>query len=172
MENKVNVIEDFKKYYFENKDELEKSDFIIQRKNNMKLFYTEYPFEKLKDLSLEDYAIGNQNRETLCYKLEFGKYRECGPGIGGGFAAKYGIYFSRERNNYLYNKEIESNPEKRWDIIRSDLIKVLSNIRDANNVDEINDNYDSLKGMSVVIIKLVFCYFPQKVIEEHFLKRN
>ncbi len=51
----------------------------------MKLFYTEYPSEKLKDLSLEDYAISNQNRGTLCYKLEFGKYRECEPGIVGGF---------------------------------------------------------------------------------------
>lgn len=96
--------------------------------------------------------------------MEFGRYKECGPGIGGGFAAKYGIYFSRERKNYLYNKMIESNPEKRWKIIRSDLIKVLSNIRDANSIDEINDSYDSLKGMSMVIIKLAFCYFPKKVI--------
>ena len=164
MENKVNVIEDFKKYFFENKKDFEKSGIYIQRKNNMKIFYQEYPFDRLKDLSLEEYAIGNQNNDSLCYKLEFGRYKECGPGIGGGFAAKYGIYFSRERKNYLYNKMIESNPEKRWEIIRSDLIKVLSNIRDANSIDEINDSYDSLKGMSMVIIKLAFCYFPKKVI--------
>ena len=164
MENKVNIIEDFKKYFFENKEKFEKSDTYNQRKNNMKIFYQEYPFERLKDLSLEEYAIGNQNNNSLCYKLEFGRYKECGPGIGGAFAAKYGIYFSRERNNYIYNKKIENNPEKRWDIIKEDLIKLISNIRDANNVDEINDNYESLKGMSVVIIKLAFCYFPQKVI--------
>ena len=39
MENKVNVIEDFKKYYFENKEKFEKSDTYDQRKNNMKIFY-------------------------------------------------------------------------------------------------------------------------------------
>ena len=164
MDNKVSVIEDFKKYYFENKRDFEKSGIYIQRKNNMKIFYKEYPFERLKDLSLEEYAIGNQNNDSLCYKLEFGRYKECGPGIGGGFAAKYGIYFSRERNNYLYNKNIESDPEKRWEIIRNDIIKVICSVRDAKSIDEINDNYDSLKGMSMVIIKLAFCYFPKKVI--------
>lgn len=35
MENKVNVIEDFKNYYFENKRDFEKSGIYIQRKNNM-----------------------------------------------------------------------------------------------------------------------------------------
>ena len=164
MNKNESIIEDFKNYYFKNKNEIENADYMIERKNNFKLFYLEYPFEKFMDLKLEDYVVGNNNINSLCYKMEFGQYKDCGPGIGGATAYKYGIFYSKEYQNYMYNRKVENEPEKRWDIIKSDLYKLFNNIANSKNIDEIEDNYSSLKGMSMFIIKLGFCYFPQKLI--------
>lgn len=164
MNKNESIIEDFKNYYFKNKNEIENADYMIERKNNFKLFYLEYPFEKFMDLKLEDYVVGNNNINSLCYKMEFGQYKDCGPGIGGATAYKYGIFYSKEHQNYMYNRKVENEPEKRWDIIKSDLYKLFNNIANSKNIDEIEDNYSSLKGMSMFIIKLGFCYFPQKLI--------
>lgn len=158
------ILEEFKKYYFKHKGETKNSPYMVDRKNNLELFKVEYPFEKFKDLKLEDYVIGNNNINSLCYKMEFGQYKDCGPGIGGSTAYKFGIYYSKENERYMFNKKIEAEPEKRWELIKNDLASLLSNIEKANNVDEINDNYENLKGMSMVLIKLAFCYFPKKII--------
>lgn len=164
MNKNESIIEDFKNYYFKNKNEIENADYMIERKNNFKLFYLEYPFEKFMDLKLEDYVVGNNNINSLCYKMEFGQYKDCGPGIGGATAYKYGIFYSKEHQNYMYNRKVENEPEKRWDIIKNDLYKLFNNIANSKTIDEIEDNYDTLKGMSMFIIKLGFCYFPQKLI--------
>ena len=164
MNKNDSIIEDFKNYYFKNKNEIENADYMIERQNNFKLFYLEYPYDKFKDLKLEDYVVGNNNTNSLCYKMEFGQYKDCGPGIGGATAYKYGIYYSKEHQNYMYNRKIENDPENRWDIIKNDLIKLFNNIVNAKTIDEIEDDYISLKGMSMFIIKLAFCYFPQKLI--------
>lgn len=158
-----NIIEEFKKYYLENRD---KKRLLSATKSEelLKEFNIEYPFEKFNEISLEDYAIGTNNKESLCYKIEFGKYKNCGPGIGGGTAFKYGIYFSKEKNNFANINGILANPEEQWKMIKSDLIKVFNSIKNAKNVDDIFDEYTSLKGMPMIIIKLAYCYFPNRII--------
>lgn len=157
-------IEEFKKYYIEHKEEFESTSSFKEEIKNLIQFKEEYPLETFNELSLNDYAIGTENKESLCYKMEFGKYKHTGPGIGGSTAFKYGIYFSKDKGTYVTRAGISSDSNQTWESIRSDLTKVLYSVSNANNAYDINDNYSSLKGMPMFIIKLACCYFPNKVI--------
>lgn len=157
-------IEEFKKYYIEHKEEFESTSSFKEETKNLIQFKEEYPLETFNEISLNDYAIGTENKESLCYKMEFGKYKHTGPGIGGSTAFKYGIYFSKDKGTYVTRAGISSDSNQTWESIRGDLTKVLYSVSNANNAYDINDNYSSLKGMPMFIIKLACCYFPNKVI--------
>lgn len=160
-----NVIEEFKKYFSENKEKVKNSNGFEKCMKGLEEFNIEYPLEKFGDISLNEYAIGTNNKKSLCYKLEFGKYKYCGPGIGGATAYKYGIYFSKDKNAFVNKKDgILDNVEEKWRGLKNDIIKVLFSIKNAQEADDIDDNYESLKGMSMVIIKIACCYFPDKMI--------
>lgn len=157
-------IEELKSYYFEHKQEFESSTIFVEQNNNLEIFRKEYPLERFSDLSLEEYALGTDNKDSLCYQMEFGKYKHTGPGIGGSTAFKYGIYYSKDKNSFVTRAGIVAEPEQTWINIRNDFSKVLYSVANANLVTDIKDDYSSLKGMPMYIIKLAFCYFPEKLI--------
>ena len=157
-------IEELKKYYLEHKEEYEKTSSFLEQTNNLNEFKNEYPLNSFNELSLEDYALGTDNKNSLCYKMEFGQYKHTGPGIGGSTAFKYGIYYSKDKNGYTTREGIVSEPIQTWNTIRNDLLRVLNSIMQASNVVDIKDDYTSLKGMPMFIIKLACCYFPEKII--------
>ena len=156
------TLEDFKEYYIKNKTRLENTEEIISQRNNIETFRKEYNIEKLKEMNLNDYVVGKE--QSLCYKMEFGIYKECGPSIGGAPAYKYGIYYSKEKEQYLSANGVVTNPEEKWKQIRAELIKTIESVKNAKNVEEIEYNNEILKNMSAFAIKLVYFYFPQKLI--------
>lgn len=159
------ILEELRDYFNENKDVLLQSE---ERKNYQELsqeFQEEYPIEKFSELNLEEYVIGNNNKNTLSYKIEFGKYKHCGPGIGGGTAFKYGIFYSKDRDEYRSSENgSERNPEKQWEKIRKDLVSVINSVKNAQTVDDIKDDFKSLKSMSMFVIKLACLYVPDKIL--------
>ena len=75
-------------------------------------FKKEYPIEKINRLTLDEYALGGTNyKNSLCYKLEFGEYKDAGPGIGGYTAAKFGIYKHSENEYYGKGNQLINNPK-------------------------------------------------------------
>ena len=160
----MKYVEEFKKFYLEHREEHEKSNGFTIQSDNLVKFNSEYPLERFSELSLNEYALGTENKESLCYKMEFGKYKHTGPGIGGSTAYKYGIYYSKDKNNFVTRLGMDFNPEQTWKSIRADLYKVLNSISNAISASDINDDYSSLKGMPMFIIKLAFCYFPEKLV--------
>lgn len=160
-----NILEEFKKYYFEikesNKYEKTKNEFYIALQD----FQENYSLEKLNALSVNDYVLGTDNKDSLCYKIEFGKYRWAGPGIGGSTAYKYGIYFSKDKNEYRSAEHgYEPNPDEQFNKIKADLIRVIESVKNANSVDDIFDDYSSLKNMPMFINKLTYLYLPHKLL--------
>ena len=158
------IIKEFKEYCISNINQYEDYDFIKESKKYLELFLIEYPLTNFSNIELNNYVIGNGNKDSLCYKMEFGKYKYCGPGIGGSNAYKYGIFYSKEKREYISQNGIENNPESKWIEIRDALYKVLKDLEKANKINEIYDDYSSLKRMSIFINKLAFCYFPNKLV--------
>ena len=157
-------IEEFKKYYYDNKNNYEMSEDYNKSKNGLIDFQNNYGLDVFKNLRLEDYALGTDNRESLCYKMEFGIYKYAGPGIGGSSAFKYGIYYSKDKNSYVTRDGICTNPEYTWNIIRNDIANLINSINDVTSVEQIKNEPESLKGMSMVLTKLCFCYYPYNFI--------
>ena len=160
----MKYVEEFKKYFLNNMEDFEASNIYTKQNDNLKLFKVEYPIERLSNLALNDYALGIDNKNSLCYQMEFGKYKHTGPGIGGATAFKYGIYYSKDKESFVTKAGIVTEPEQTWKSIREAILKVIASVENAKSVTDIKDDYVSLKGMSMFIIKIAFCYFPEKII--------
>lgn len=157
-------IEEFRKYFYENKGDYESREQYKNSVLSLKEFQNEYNFAKFKELTLDEYAVGNDNKDSLCYKMEFGKYKLAGPGIGGSTAYKYGIYYSKDKNTFVTRDGICDDPEYTWGVIKNAIIKLIASIYNASDVDQIIEDSNSLKGMSLFLAKICFCYVPDKLI--------
>ena len=153
----------FKTYYLNNLHILkENEDEYIKVRDD---FLHEYPIEKIKELSLDEYCLGNENNEeSFCYKLEFGKYRFAGPGIGGKNASKFGIYRSKQTQEYIYDKKVVENVDEFWDSFKEQLYYFLKEYETCDEPFSATDKYPLLKGMNLVLTKLLFIYYPDKFI--------
>ena len=153
-------VTNFKAYYIENIERLKRDhDWSTGREE----FIQEYPLSRINNLSLEEYALGtDEYKESFCYKLEFGKYKHLGIGIGGGTAAKHGIYRKKDTKKYygLNNKEVE-NPQEYWAQFRAQLYNFLM---DIINEDMFNakEKYPLLQGTSMLLTKLASIYYPER----------
>ena len=116
-EDNINIIEKFKKYYFDNIEEYKLNEEAINGIKLREKFNVEYPITKLKNMSLEEYALGTDNFvNSLSYKLEFGEYKHAGMGCGGGSSAKHGIYFSKDNVYRGYKNPNLPTTEFGWEI--------------------------------------------------------
>ena len=160
----MNNIEEFKKFYYDNKESLEKKEQFKEAVESVNDFQKNYSLEKLKTLTLNGYALGTDNKNSLCYEMEFGRYKLAGPGIGGSTAFKYGIYYSKDKNAFVTRDGICTDPDYTWNNIKNDIIRLVESIKNANTVDDIIDDPISLKGMSLFLAKICYCYLPNKLI--------
>lgn len=154
-------VADFRNYYNTNIEKLKTNhDWSTGREE----FLAEYPIDRINQLRLEEYALGTEEyRESFCYKLEFGKYKSLGIGIGGGTAAKHGIYRKKDTGKYygLNNKEIE-NPNEYWLQFRTQLYDFLIEISDTESMFNAKEKYPYLQGTSMILTKLASIYYPEK----------
>lgn len=125
-------------------------------------FVNEYPLSRLSELSVDEYCLGTaQSKDSLCYLLEFGKYKHTGFGIGGGSAKKYGVYYNKADNSYKHGADLIENIEEFWPLFRENLCRFLTDSGSTDNP-VILEDYPLLHGMAMVLTKLLCLYFPQK----------
>jgi len=153
--------EQFKKFYYENINSLISK--VEEATQLVKRFNQEYPLARIKELSIEEYAMGRENfKDTLSYKLEFGTYKSV-VGIGGATAAKFGLYFSKNNELKFGKKTVETEDcETTWIDFRGQLYEFLSEYENACDPVNTIDKYPMLKGMGMVLAKLLFFYYPEK----------
>ena len=161
MVNQDNV-KKFRDYFHKSLESALKD--VIQQREKRESFVEEYPLGRLAKLGYMEYCIGTeQSKDGLCYKLEFGKYKWAGFGIGGGSAAKYGIYYHKANRAFIRGgKEIE-NIDELWPQFRDELMRFLY---DSGKQESpmILDEYPLLQGMAMVLTKLLSLYYPEKYI--------
>lgn len=152
----------YKKYYFNNinkfKNDINLYDGIRLRDE----FNKEYPLEKIKNLSLEEYALGNPN--SLSYKLEFGKYKGVGLSIGGGSAAKHGIYKGKDGKYHGVQQKIIDNPQEFWNRFRTQLYSFLVELGETKKYPNVEEKYPLIKNIPIVLTKLCYLYYPNMFI--------
>lgn len=151
-------------YLDQNKD----SEELKEKINLRKQFNDEFPIETLRGMSLEDYAIGNGSKDTFCYLIERGRYKQVGVGIGGDTALKFGIYFSKTDNSYQICKigkkhMAPDDPDAFWREFRTELCDFLAEAKESGTIRaDFVEQYPKLKGLGMLLNKLLFAYNPQR----------
>lgn len=124
-------------------------------------FLTEYPLDSFKSMPLDDYCLGTQySKDSLSYKLEFGKYKHLSLGVGGGTAGKFGIYYSSNDGIYKDSKgkKIE-DPQDYWIEFRKQLYQFLVNIEKIEEY-QFEKDFPLLVGRNILLLKLLTIYYP------------
>lgn len=162
---KNKMLKEYEKFYINNIENLKNSNDSLEAIKLRKEFLEEYPIEKIKNLSLDEYALGTTNfKNTLSYKLEFGKYKYCGASIGGGTAAKHGIYLKEDGNYYGKNNLKIDNVENYWHKFRFELFDFLSKIENMESLKGVLEKYELITSIPAVLTKLCFIYYPNKFV--------
>ncbi|OWZ84093.1 AAA family ATPase [Natranaerobius trueperi] len=132
-------------------------DNIEKAKEKHERFLEKFPREKIKEMELEEYALGKTKQGSFCWWLEF-HTTELGS-IKGGTANKLRIYYSPKENEWKYPDGFNS-VEEAWEKLRGDIIKLIEAYDEApyEGINEENLLYSAnmLKG------KILYLYHPDK----------
>lgn len=163
IENETMLIK-YKKFYLDYVEDKNNQDWIEKNAILRDEFTKEYPLERLRTLTLKEYALGTVNyKDSLSYKLEFGKYKKVGLGIGGGSSAKHGIYFGKDNQYHDFKNDVISNPEEFWNELRNQIYSFLREIGETSVFPNI-EKYSLVKNIPIVAVKLCYLYYPKKFI--------
>ena len=158
-------LEDFYKWYSQNKEEL-LNKATAGEKFNDKLkeeFLQEWPLDRILTMSIDEYVIGKgQQNKSLCYALEKGKYKNLFLGISGGSASKFGIYWNKKTNKYKdqANNEI-SELDQRFSKLKSDLYEIIKEgirFNCENPIFDMKRSTNEFIGRSAMVTKLLCIY--------------
>lgn len=164
-ENNKTFIERFREYYLNNIEISKKDDETIKNINLRSDFINEFPLSRIEKLEIDEYALGTTNfKETLSYQLEFGKYKYVGAGIGGGTAAKHGIYLRSDGNYYGKRNEKINNPDEFWIQFRSQLYNFITEMGNYPDFETMPERYPLMETVQAVLTKLCFLYYPNKFV--------
>ena len=135
-------------------------DYIDSKEQGRVSFISKFPFESLSDLTVEQYAQGT-SKDSFCYWLEF---RDILFGIGGGSAAKFGIYKGQDGKYYSgsgKNKRELSSEElsEEFSIIKDSVVKALK-FTENEEIERIKELKTPVWNM--VLQKILSLYFPDK----------
>ena len=159
------ILEQFKTYYFANIEKYKNDSEALKSIALRKKFVEEYPISRLKTMSLEEYALGTENYlNSLSYKLEFGEYKHTCMGIGGGSAAKHGIYFSKDNVYRGYKNEVLNNPSEYWNNFRNQLADFLIEFGETRIFPNIAEKYPMVQTIPLVAAKLCFLYYSNSFV--------
>ena len=166
LKRKVSL-EDFYKWYSQNKEEL-LNKATAGEKFNDKLkeeFLQEWPLDRILTMSIDEYIIGKgQQNKSLCYALEKGKYKNLFLGISGGSASKFGIYWNEKTKSYKDqgNKVIPlSELDQRFSKLKSDLYEILKEgirFNFENPIFDMKRSTNEFIGRSAMVTKLLCIY--------------
>ena len=160
-------LEDFYKWYSQNKEEL-LNKATAGEKFNDKLkeeFLQEWPLDRILTMSIDEYIIGKgQQNKSLCYALEKGKYKNLFLGISGGSASKFGIYWNEKTKSYKDqgNKVIPlSELDQRFSKLKSDLYEIIKEgirFNFENPIFDMKRSTNEFIGRSAMVTKLLCIY--------------
>ncbi|NPV50673.1 MAG: hypothetical protein HPY60_05690 [Candidatus Methanofastidiosum sp.] len=132
-------------------------------KNGIEEFTAKFNYEKIKNLTLEEYVLGNKNKDTFSYLLEFKELP--GVSIKGNIASKFYIYTNDKlfpKQMYMVGKKlnVDYNQAKlEFNKVRDSLVKILDYSKQDNFI-----AIDELEILSSIVkSKIIFMYNSEKI---------
>ena len=123
-------------------------------------FVQRFPREGLRDLTLEQYAMGHGDQENFCWWLEV-KTVELGS-IRGGAVSKFGVWWSAKDDDWRWNAAFSSAEDARARITEG--LALLTEAADREEYDRLQPLTDQHLGPNrdTLPSKTLFLYFPDR----------
>lgn len=151
------AIKDYKKfiidYYKSNKGRLEK--LKKEGEELREKFVKRFPIESLKNISIDDYAVGRGDNNSFCYWIEFGLKRKLLGGFFAGGAKTYLLYYDKNTGNLMNETNNKTNDE-----LIKEIGKELYNMATIEDYDFKNSVLDFNKRNDYLAIKIYNSYHP------------
>lgn len=137
--------------HFYDSFEKERSQKYKELEEFKKVFNRDY----LKEMKIEDYVQGLGSNDSFCYHIE--RTFHCFGNISASSAYKFGIFFSKSRNQYEYYPKWGGSPEEAYENVREAIIDLLhcGEREDASGIVN-NMLAPTVKG------KILHLYFPER----------
>lgn len=129
-------------------------------------FQQKFSRDKLRSMTLEDYVVGHQSKNSFCYWLER-KTEPVGKLFTGGSGYGFNLYYSQEKGAYIIQEGkqgkvvTEDEAIKRLEIIKTGLIELLD-FGEKKVFGEIRRVFEQLNLDQHTIGKILCLYFPDK----------
>ena len=126
-------------------------------------FVTYFSIDKIKSMTIEEYVIGLQNKESFCYWLERTLYQL--GSISGQPSYKFGVWYSPSKKQYCFEKRFGDNYTDAFETLKTALLNLLE--------DGLTKNYTAIKNNPInssVKAKILAMYYPDKYMNVYSLK--
>ena len=124
-------------------------------------FCARFPLDKLRAMTLQDYALGHDTaKESFCYWLEW-KLGNHGS-VRGGSSAKWGVWWGKQENDWRYNK-FYTSPEDALQRLTEGLALLVEAVQ-QNRYDALDQiGHKHLGGnRNSLRLKPLYLYFPDQ----------
>ena len=120
-------------------------------------FVVDYNREVLRNITLEQYAMGTGGHDNFCYRIELeqegmGNIRGTMRGV-----QRYGVWFDKKKNSYDYTNKYGDNPQEAFYSVRTEICNLL----DAGEIDDLA----AIRGSKLAPLfryKLLAMYYPNR----------
>ena len=125
-----------------------------------KRFVADYPIERIKTLTKEEYVCGRKKAgykdyRTFCYRIEV-ELEKLG-NMQGNTAKKFGIYLSDKTGQYEMSSKFGSEPDEVFSNVRDSIVSLLDAAR-AENFKAIEEN----RLPNIFKYKIIATYYPNR----------
>lgn len=109
-----------------------------QESNLINEFIGKFTFNFIKNMTLEQYAIGRQNADSFCYWVER-KIKIEDVRNPSGAAALYGIYWDKKINDYSFKSRFGKTKEEVFENIKKEILSLIIAVKQGN-IQSIDEN--------------------------------
>lgn len=138
---------------FENEQREACKQFWDEAEQTRKEFLEQFPVEKIKEMTLDDYVVGKQSHNSFCYWLHYG-LKNHGELKGQSGSKKFGVYFSN--GNYQHTKKFGNDVDSAFESVKQEIIDLL-NAGKQKDYQKIEKN----KLAPTVKAKILAVYYPE-----------
>lgn len=140
--------------YFKNNNSV--APEIISQRNRLQeylqQFWSRFPKNNLKDLSIEEYAFGDGDNDSFCWWIEYGLWE-----LGGysGQASKFKIFWKKSIQDYAksgFVKDVQDDTEA-MRLIAEQIFNAANEVKLTEAIDKLSKGY---------VLKVLHTYNPDK----------
>lgn len=139
---------------FENEQREACKQFWNEAEQTRKEFLGQFPVEKIKEMTLDDYVVGKQSHNSFCYWLDY-RLKNYGELKGQAGSQKFGVYYSK--GLYQHVNKFGNDTKSAFESVKQEIINLLTAGK-RKDYQRIEKN----KLASTVKAKILAVYYPEK----------